>query len=97
VLVLLSMIVAIVVTGMITLAALDGAGPLSDYIALSRSAGHTWKELHELLANAALGLVLLHICGVLLASLVHGENLIRAMWDGRKRQRIDDGRGIDFK
>ncbi len=47
--------------------------------------GGDWlEEVHELLGNTLLAVVLVHVAGVLLASRLHHENLVGAMVSGRK-------------
>jgi cytochrome b len=48
--------------------------------------GVAWvQDTHSYVAHAMLVLIGLHLCGVVLASVRHKENLVRAMVTGRKR------------
>jgi cytochrome b len=53
--------------------------------------GESFKEVHEALANAMLGVVALHLAGVAVESLVHRENLVKAMVDGTKEGQPEEG------
>ena len=48
--------------------------------------GSEWLEdLHEGFVYATIGLIVLHVAGVVFSGLEHGENLMKAMITGRKR------------
>ncbi|MCM2562264.1 cytochrome b/b6 domain-containing protein [Lutimaribacter sp. EGI FJ00015] len=99
---LLAALALTALSGMATLAVEDGKGPLAGLVAAENlpnwtleqddhEAGHgngeALEEVHEAAANATLVLIVLHIAGVLAASLAHRENLVRAMFTGRKSAR----------
>ncbi len=83
---LLINLVCTVFTGLAAYGGEELAGPLAGLMAgVGKSGAHLVKEIHELFANFTLTLVVLHVIGVAVASLQHGENLVRAMINGRKR------------
>ncbi|WP_417783820.1 cytochrome b/b6 domain-containing protein [Terasakiella pusilla] len=56
--------------------------------------GSDWVEgLHKLLANGLVLCIGLHVTGVIVASKRHGENLIKAMFTGKKQSHIEQGQG----
>jgi cytochrome b len=74
---------ALGISGMVALGGLYGYGPLGGAVA-SESADLS-LVVHEKLAWAMLALVMVHLLGVAVSSLVHRENLTLAMLTGRKR------------
>ena len=59
-------------------------------LAMGYTAGGEWiEELHEGLSFAMLGLVVVHVLGVIVGSLLHGENLVGSMLTGYKRGASD--------
>jgi cytochrome b len=58
---------------------------------LQGGGGHWVKELHEGAANTMLAIVGIHVLGVVVGSIAHRENLVRAMLTGRKRAAPSEG------
>lgn len=53
--------------------------------------GEALEELHELASNAMLCIALIHLAGVVVSSVLHRENLVRAMVTGFKSSRPEQG------
>ena len=69
-----------------------GACQVASGYAVYEDLGPEWlEEVHELLGNGMLLVVIGHLVGVLSASLLHRENLVRAMLTGYKWGRPEQG------
>lgn len=67
------------------------ASGLSGVLLLQDTGGEALEELHELVSNGMLAVVVIHVIGVLLSSLLHKENLVRAMITGFKPAQPNEG------
>ena len=57
---------------------------LAGWATYNELGGDLFEELHEGLATAMLIVVIVHLAGVVSGSVLHGENLVRAMLTGKK-------------
>ncbi|SJM94152.1 cytochrome b/b6 domain-containing protein [Crenothrix polyspora] len=87
VLLMLSLLLT-VISGLIVYAADQHLGPLAGMVGASNE--KLWEELHEFAANFTLLLVIVHVLGVVVEGFVHGENLVKAMWNGYKKSDTPD-------
>jgi len=66
---------------------MEGAGPMAEWMLQANAFEHEFvEEIHEFFANASMLLVLLHIAGVVVGSLMHDENLPKSMLTGKKHR-----------
>lgn len=79
---LLAAIAALTVSGVVALGGVVKQGPLAAFV--SFAAGRDTLEIHYILAIVVAAMIGLHIAGVAVESLLTRENLVRAMFTGRK-------------
>lgn len=93
ILLLIACMIALAFSGLVLYAVEESAGPLAGWVAeagegatgaLWAADEHFWEEAHEVLVNVMLGLVIVHVIGVVVSSRLHRENLVGAMITGRK-------------
>jgi cytochrome b len=78
------LLLSLVVTGVLTLGGEERHGPFAGWLGFS--AGAVLHRIHEILAWVMVGVVAIHLLGVLVESLLHRENLVTAMVTGDKRR-----------
>jgi len=83
---MLAMLILLSLTGIVLYGAQEQAGPLTAWFADSSDRfDEIIETTHEIISNLAIGLIAIHLSGVLIESLLHRENLVRAMISGHKR------------
>jgi cytochrome b len=64
---------------------------VTGYAAYNEIGGEWLGDVHESAANVFLAIVIVHVAGVIVGSLIHRENLVRSMWNGYKLGPPDAG------
>jgi cytochrome b len=87
ILTLLTVLAMLIATGVVALGGVVKEGPLAAFT--TYASGRTAKEIHEALAFGLLGLIALHVTGIVVESLRTRESLVHAMLTGAKRERAN--------
>jgi len=83
---LLLLLVAVALSGLVISAAIEYEGPLLGLTAgLSDAWAYRLTDFHRLAVDVVWVMVLLHVSGVVLASVQHRENLVLSMFNGYKK------------
>ena len=91
---LLALLALILVSGLATLGWVGYEGPLVSMANdVSDETAALFREIHQCLPWVGVGLVALHLLGVVSGSMQHKENLVRAMLTGKK-QAVSDSESI---
>ncbi|MDH5472971.1 MAG: cytochrome b/b6 domain-containing protein [Gammaproteobacteria bacterium] len=90
---ILLMIISLLITsftGIAVYGAEEHAGPMAGWFSQNHEFwGEAFEEVHEFFANFTLLLVLIHVAGVIIESMIHKENLVKAMITGMKSSDTD--------
>jgi cytochrome b len=87
ILLLLGSILATAFTGMATLGIEEQAGPLAGWVQnWGWHDDELFEEFHEFFSHFTQLLVFFHVSGVIVESWLHRDNLIKAMFTGRKKE-----------
>lgn len=76
-------IVLLITVGLLT--------PIAGYIVFNGWIGDWVVDVHAALGNILLGLVVVHLLGVIVGSIKHRENIVRAMFTGYKNAAAGEG------
>ena len=77
---------ALAIVALLALAVTAAASGLATW-----TLGDAYEEVHEVLANLMLALVGVHVAAVVVSGWLHRENLVAAMFSGRKRGKPGEG------
>jgi len=84
---LISVLATAVISGLFLYGTTDYLGPLAGFFE-GEFAADILEEAHEIFANLAVLLIVLHLGGVIFSSLEHRENLVKSMVTGLKKEKL---------